>query len=189
MEGTVRKAQAGDREAFKDLYLAHHEPLYRFCLSELRNPDEAEEAVQETFVKAWRALGSFRGEAAFLGWLYRIARNLIIDAARRRKRHPVVSLDEPIDREGGDTRGDRIASRGHGPEAAAIRSEEQERFREALNGLPEIQRTVYWLREAEGLDYREIATRLGLAEGTVKSRLARARDALLAGLSESGAAR
>ena len=78
MDEQVLRAKAGDRDAFKDLYLAHHAPLYRLALSELRDPEEAKEIVQEAFVRAWQAIGGFRGESAFLAWLFRIVRNLLI---------------------------------------------------------------------------------------------------------------
>ena len=183
MDEQVLRAKAGDRDAFKDLYLAHHAPLYRLALSELRDPEEAKEIVQEAFVRAWQAIGGFRGESAFLAWLFRIVRNLLIDRARSRKRHPT----EPRDDEGSETRGDRIASSRPGPETRAVKTEEQARFRSALAGLPESQRAVFLLREWEGMDYREIGVRLGLADGTVKSRLARARDALALALREDAA--
>ena len=179
IEDAVIRAQAGDREAFREVYLATHEPLYRYVLGELRDPEEAIELVQEVFVRSWEAIGSFRGEASFLGWLFRIARNLIIDRSRARKRHPTVSLDAPLGEDPEETRMDRTAGKGPGPEAQAVRAEEQGRFNRALAALPEIQRSVFVLREWEGMDYRDIAVRLALNEGTVKSRLARAREALV----------
>ena len=180
----VARAQSGDRDAFRDLYLSHHEPLYRYVLGEVRNQDDATEVVQEVFVRAWEAIDSFRGEASFLGWIFRIARNMLIDRSRARKRHPVVSLDAPLGEDPEETRMDRVAGRGAGPEAQAVNAEEQSRFRKALAALPEIQGSVFILREWEGMDYRDIAVRLGINEGTVKSRLARARDSLVAAMRE-----
>ena len=182
LDEAVARAQSGDLEAFRELYLATHESLYRYVLGEMRNTEEAKELVQEVFVRAWEALDSFRGEASFLGWTFRIARNLLIDQSRARKRHPVISLDAPLGEDPEETRIDRVAGKGPGPEAQAVNAEEQGRFRRALAGLPEIQRAVFILREWEGMEYRDIAVRLDLNEGTVKSRLARAREALVAAM-------
>lgn len=178
LDETLIRAQAGDREAFRELYVAHHASLYRFALGETGIEDDAREVVQETFVRAWGSLGSFRGESSFLHWLFRIARNLIIDRARARKRRGETSLDAPLD-EGGATLGDRLQARQPGPEAVAERSEEQTLFRKAIAGLSEDHRSVFLLREWDGLPYEGIAVRLGINVGTVRSRLARAREALL----------
>lgn len=175
------RAQTGDREAFHELYLAHHASLYRFALGETGLEDDAREVVQETFVRAWGALESFRGESSLLHWLFRIARNLIIDRARSRKRRGEVSLDAPLNEEGA-TLGDRIAGRQLGPAAAAERNQELTRFHTAIAALSEDHRTVFLLREWEGLPYEGIADRLGINVGTVRSRLARAREALLTGM-------
>ena len=177
-DGVLARAQTGDREAFHELYAAHHASLYRYALGETGREDDAREVVQETFVRAWGSLGSFRGESSLLHWLFRIARNLIIDRARARKRRGETSLDAPLDDDGA-TLGDRIASRQAGPEAAAERNEEMALFRQAIAGLTEDHRSVFLLREWEGLPYEGIAERLGVNIGTVRSRLARAREAIL----------
>lgn len=182
IDDAVARAQAGDREAFREIYLSSHEALYHYVLGELRNPDEAAEVVQEAFVRAWEAIDSFRGEASFLGWMFRIARNLLIDRSRAHKRHPVVSLDAPLGEDQEETRMDRVAGKGPGPEAQAESAEEQGRFQKALSSLPDIQRSVFILREWDGMEYRDIAVRLGINEGTVKSRLARAREALVSSM-------
>ena len=182
----ITRAQEGDRDAFRQIYLETHAALYRYALSELGNADDARDVVQECFVRAWRALGSFRGETSLLRWLFRITRNLIIDKVRARRRRPEVSLEKPLGSDTEETVGDRIASKKRGPGEAAEQAEEMAAFRKALAGLPEAQRAIFLLREWEGLDYREIGVRLGLTDGTVKSRLARAREALLAGMRGGG---
>ena len=179
LEDALARAQAGDREAFRELYLAHHAALFRYATGELGAAEEAREVVQETFVRAWEALARFRGESTLLHWLFRIARNLIIDRARARKRRRETSLDAPLG-ESDTTLGDRLASGKPGPERAAERDEEVTRFRAALAALPADQRAVFVLREWEGLPYDAIAVRLELNPGTVRSRLSRAREALLA---------
>lgn len=178
-EETLAQAQERDQNAFREIYLAHHAALYRYALGELGNTDDASEVVQEVFVRAWRALGSFRGESSLLRWLFRIARNLIIDKVRMRRRRPEVSMEKPLGPDTEETLGDRIPSQRRGPGETAEHSEEMAYFRKALADLPEAQRIVFTLREWDGLDYREIGVRLGLNDGTVKSRIARARAALV----------
>src|SRR5262245_60215601 len=114
-EDTLARAQAGDREAFHDLYLAHHASVYRYACGETGNEDDARDVVQETFVRAWGALARFRGESSLLHWLFRIARNLVIDRARARKRRRETSLDAPLD-ESGTTLGDRLTDAAAGPQ-------------------------------------------------------------------------
>jgi len=179
---TIARAQAGDQEAFREIYLENHAALYRYALGELGNTDDACDVVQEAFIRAWRALGSFRGETSLLRWLFRIARNLIIDRVRARRRRPEISLETPLGPDTEETVGDQVTSKRKGPDEVAEHGEEMVAFRKALADLPEGQRIVFVLREWEGLDYREIGIRLGLNDGTVKSRLARAREALLASM-------
>ena len=177
----LQRAQAGDRDAFHALYLAHHASLYRYVYGELLNADDAQDVVQETFIRGWTALGRFREESSLVHWLIRIARNLIIDRARARKRRPEVTLETPLG-ESGTTLGDLLASRQAGPAEQAETADDQRRFHRALAGLPGAQRAVFLLREWEGLSYADIADREGTTEGTVKSRLARARAALATAL-------
>lgn len=185
-EDALARAQAGDKEAFRELYLAHHASVYRYALGELGEADDARDIVQETFVRAWGALARFRGESSLLHWLFRIARNLIIDRARARRRRGEISLDAPLD-DTGTSLGDRLAASRPGPEDAAESVEEMGQFRAAIAALPAAQRSVFLLREWEGLPYEGIADRLGLNVGTVRSRLARAREALLEAMGGSAA--
>lgn len=188
-EETLIKAREGDPDAFREIYLAHHASIYRYAISETGDPDEAQDITQDTFVRAWTSLNGFRGDSSLLHWLFRITRNLVIDRARARKRRPTLSLDAPRNRESDETVGDRVAAKTKTPEQTAETNEELTRFRTALAGLPEAQRSVFILREWENLPYDKIAERLGLNEGTVKSRLARAREALLDGMQELEAGR
>jgi RNA polymerase sigma-70 factor (ECF subfamily) len=183
---TLARAQSGDPDAFRDLYLAHHATLYRYALAELGTADDARDVVQETFVRAWTGLAGFRGDSSFLHWVFRIARNLVIDRARARKRRPTVSLQKPMTPDGDETLGDRIAATTGDPEAAAVSAEEQRRFRQAIAGLPGIQRSVFIMREWDGLPYEAIADRLQINVGTVRSRLARAREALADAMRATG---
>lgn len=181
----VRRARTGDREAFSELYLAHHAALFRYAAGETGSDDDARDIVQETFIRAWGGLRGFRGDSSVARWLFRIARNLLIDRARARKRRGERSLDAPLDDEG-TTLQDRLPSRRPGPEVETEQRDDAGRLRRALTALPEGQREVFALREWEGLSYVAVGDRLGLPPGTVRSRLARAREALAAALGLEG---
>jgi RNA polymerase sigma-70 factor (ECF subfamily) len=164
----VRLAQAGDRAAFAHLVRRHQGGVHRFILRMLESHDEALELTQETFIKAWQALPQWQPQAQFKTWIYRIASNTAMDALRRRRIVEVVPLEPDYD----------APSQGAGPE---LQLESRQRLRAldaALGALPPEQREVILLRELEGLSYAEIGAALDLQEGTVKSRLARAREAL-----------
>ena len=129
---------------------------------------DAEEVTQTAFFKAWQGLPSFQGKAAFSSWLYRLTVNAAIDLLRQRKKHQgVLSLDDP------DL--PVVPDRGPSPEELSEEHERRQLLWQAIESLPEPHRIPLLLREIEGLSYREIAQALDLEEGTVKSRLARAR--------------
>jgi len=166
----VQLAQKGDRDAFGALVRRHQDRIYRHLLHLTGSREEALELAQETFIKAWQALGEWRPRAQFHTWLYRIASNLALDLLRRRQVVQFVPL-EPEHDAPGDSAGpeDRLQARqGIGALEAA------------LARLTPEQREVILLREVEGLSYDEIAAALQIDEGTVKSRLARSRAALAA---------
>lgn len=129
---------------------------------------DAEEVTQTAFFKAWQGLPSFQGKAAFSSWLYRLTVNAAIDLLRQRKKHQgALSLDDP------DL--PVVPDRGPSPEELSEEHERRQLLWQAIESLPEPHRIPLLLREIEGLSYREIAQALDLEEGTVKSRLARAR--------------
>lgn len=173
--GVLARARAGDRRAFSVLVRRHQDGVFRFLLRLVGNRDEALELTQDTFVKVFQSLPSWQPEAPFRAWLFRIARNAALDLLRRRQALGFVAFDELAPADG---------------EAAwpdpAPRPEEQldDRRRIALldrvlRELPAEQREVLLLRELEDMSYAEIAAALDVNEGTVKSRLARARAAAL----------
>jgi RNA polymerase sigma-70 factor (ECF subfamily) len=175
----VERARAGDRSAFGSLVEAYQDKIYGYVSRMLGDPDEAEDVAQETFVRAYQSLPSFRGAASFHTWLYRIASNLAIDVARRNRRHSAgdFSLDEPLPSAEGDYERD-IADDSGGPEQLTTRREMQELVREAVAELPEKLRAVMVLYELQGESYEDIAEILGCPLGTVKSRLFNARAQL-----------
>jgi RNA polymerase sigma-70 factor (ECF subfamily) len=175
-------ARRGEVAAFNELVLAYQTVVYTVALRTLGNPDDAADATQETFVSAFRAIRDFRG-GSIKAWLLRIAVNACYDQLRRRQRRPAGSLDELT--EGGEV--DFPASDADpGPERAALGGETARVIQAGLNTLPEDQRILVLLCDVQGLSYEEAAVATGVALGTVKSRLSRARARLRDYLTEHG---
>lgn len=174
----VRAAQAGDLDAFNLLVLRHERAVFNLCLRLLRDVPTAEDAAQDTFVKAWGGIGTLRIEDGghVRAWLLRIATNRSYDLLRARRRRPASPLGaEPFEIE------PVWSTQGEGeepPEAFALRAELGIHLERALAALPEDQRLVVLLADVQGCDYREVAAVTGAALGTVKSRLSRARARL-----------
>lgn len=166
----VALARDGDRAAFGVLLRRHDDRMRGLAYRLLADRHAMDDALQEAYVKAYRAIDRFKLGSSFGTWLYRITYNACIDELRRRKRAP-VSEDEPIDPESSHPGPERIVS-----VAETVRS--------ALAGLPESQRVTVVLVDGEGYDHREVAEILGVAPGTVASRLHRARAALRRTLGE-----
>lgn len=163
----VARAKDGDLAAFEALYRSHAGRIHAVCLRLTANPEEAEERTQDAFVRAWEKLGSFEGRSAFGSWLYRLAVNLVIDARRARaSRRRVEVIDEEPDAPASI------------PEAGLGLDLER-----AIAGLPEGARTVYVLHEIEGYRHEEIGEVMGIATGTSKAQLHRARTLLRRSLS------
>lgn len=158
----VRAAQRGDLDAFGELMRRHEQPTYRLALRMLGSPAEAEDAAQDAFLRAWKALPKFQGTSSFSTWLYRITTNRclnIIDARR-----PSEPLDET---RAGDRRDD--------PASRAQERERMSALTASIGGLPAEQRAALVLREFEGLSYEDIADVLQISLAAVKGRIHRAR--------------
>jgi RNA polymerase sigma-70 factor (ECF subfamily) len=172
----VKRAQRGERGAFDLLVLRYQHKVVKLVARLLRDPTEAEDVAQEAFVKAYRALASFRGDSAFYTWLYRIAVNTARNAMASRQRRP---LDYEADLS--ETEQSAVASRmSHSdtPEATVLSDEIHATVNRAVADLPEDLRTAIILREIEGLSYEEIAAAMDCPVGTVRSRIFRAREAI-----------
>ncbi len=172
----VKKAQKGDSTAFEQLVLANQNQIYRLCFHMVGNADDAEDMVQETFLKAWRNLEGFQGDSSFSTWLYRLASNCCLDFLRSQKRRPTVSMT--TEDEEGEEQTIEVADNSATPEEELLLKEEQSEIAQAMASLDEEQRQILTLRVVNDLSYTEIGEMLSLKEGTVKSRLARARENL-----------
>jgi RNA polymerase sigma-70 factor (ECF subfamily) len=170
----VRAAQKGDERAFRELVEKYQRRVYQLALGMTKDPDDAMDIAQETFVRVHKYLPSFKGDSSFFTWTYRIAMNLCLDAQRRKGRA------ERIDATDGDEAEieaamDPPSAALAGPQKMALNSELKEKIEEALASLSENHRAILLLREVEGLSYEELAKVLGIRKGTVMSRLFHAR--------------
>lgn len=172
----VRRAQRGERGAFDLLVLRYQHRVVKLVARLLRDPTEAEDVAQDAFVKAYRALGSFRGDSAFYTWLYRIAINTAKNHLVSRARRP-RGVD--IDAEDAEHFASASALRDlAGPENILMTEQLRAVIERAIAALPEDLRTALSLREFDGLSYEEIADAMQCPVGTVRSRIFRAREAI-----------
>lgn len=179
----IKKAAKGDASAFEELLLRYHGQIYNLCLRMTGNPDDAADLTQEAFLKVWKNLESFQFDSAFSTWLYRLASNCCLDFLRSQKRRPTVSLT--VENEEDEQVMD-IPDAQPTPEEQAVKQEEKEQLHLAMQMLDEEQRQILTLRVVNDLSYTEIADILRVKEGTVKSRLSRARENLRKKLLEIG---
>ena len=178
----VRAAQRGDDSAFEELVRTYEKRVYHLALRMCGNVDDAYEVAQEAFLSAWKGMRFFRGDSSFSTWLYRLTSNAAIDFLRRQRRQggsDGVSLDDE------DTFLE-VADPAPSPHQQAERLELRDALARGLNALSPEHRQVLLLRELQGLTYEEIAAALELDLGTVKSRIARAREKLRKYLVASG---
>jgi RNA polymerase sigma-70 factor (ECF subfamily) len=173
----VERAQRGDKRAFGLLVEKYERKLARLVSRLVRDPGEVEDVTQEAFVKAYRALPSFRGESAFYTWLYRIgvntAKNYLVAAGRRAPTSTEVEAQEAEGIDGGELLRDINT-----PESVLLSKEIAGTVNSAIEALPEELRSAIQLRELEGMSYEEIARLMDCPVGTVRSRIFRAREAI-----------
>jgi len=177
----VERAQGGDKQAFDLLVSKYQRKLGRLLSRFIRDPGEVEDVAQEAFIKAYRALPSFRGDSAFYTWLYRIgintAKNYLVAMGRRAPTTTEFDADEAESFEDGEQLRDINT-----PESVLASKEIAATVQKAMEDLPDELRTAIELREIEGLSYEEIASIMNCPIGTVRSRIFRAREAIAARL-------
>jgi RNA polymerase sigma-70 factor, ECF subfamily len=173
----VERAQRGDKRAFELLVEKYQRKLARLVSRLVRDPGEAEDVTQEAFIKAYRALPSFRGDSAFYTWLYRIgintAKNYLVATGRRAPTSTEVDAEEAESFESGEQLRDINT-----PESLLLSKEIATTVNAAIESLPEELRSAIQLRELEGMSYEEIAKLMDCPIGTVRSRIFRAREAI-----------
>ena len=168
----LRRAQNGDPEAFGQLMEPLEQLVWRVCWHYTGNREAAEDCGQEAMIRIWRSLSSYRGDCALESWVYRIAANCCMDWLRKKKRDRSVSV-EPLREQGFDPADDAP-----GTEEQVVQKDERRRLREAIRQLPDDQREALILTQLEKVPYEEAARALGVSEGTVKSRVNRAKARL-----------
>ena len=170
----VRLTLCGNTAAYNGLVLRYQRPVYNLAYRMLGNAEDAGDLVQETFLRAYGALASFRQDASFLTWLYKIASNLCIDQLRSRKSKSALSLNVELE-EGREPAAD---ARESSPEDRAVRGAVQDVVQRAIMNLPERYRVVVVMRHLQDMSVEEIARVLEMPTGTVKTHLFRAREML-----------
>ena len=169
-EQLVRKSQQDDERAFGELVSRYESKVYSLALKMLRNPEDAEDVLQDTFLRAYRGIKSFKGNSTFSTWIYRITANSALMRLRKRQL-PTVSIDDADEREAPIN----IADWAPGPVEQMLNQETQAAMTEAIDALPPEFRQVFVLRDIEELSNAEVAEILDLSVAAVKSRLHRAR--------------
>jgi RNA polymerase sigma-70 factor, ECF subfamily len=172
----VKRVQQGDRKAFDLLVLKYQHKIIKLIMRYVRDPSEALDVAQDAFLKAYRALPSFRGESAFYTWMYRIAINTA-------KNHLVASKRRPVDfdldlQDAEPFEASYLLNEMDTPEGLALSDEINTTVQKAIEDLPPDLRTAIILREMEGMSYEEIAQTMDCPVGTVRSRIFRAREAI-----------
>ena len=173
----VELSAGGDIDAFETLIKTHQKKVYNIALRMTKNPDDAQELAQDAFVRAFVAIKKFRGDASFSTWLYRITMNVCTDFLRKRNRAVVISMEQgavgseyenPI----------QLPVEGPGPDELTEKRQLKQLVRGAMDSLSPEHRQVLVLRELMDLSYKDISKTLNISEGTVKSRINRAREGL-----------
>lgn len=170
-------AKAGDMGAFEQLIEGYQRRIFNICLRMLCNYDDASDLSQEVLIRIYKSIMNFKEQSSFSTWIYRITTNVCLDEIRRRKNKKTISLDEEIKLDEGEMKR-QIESDEPTPEDIAEKEELKKLVNDAIAILSEEHRIVIVLRDIQGLSYEEIAKALNLPEGTVKSRINRARLAL-----------
>jgi RNA polymerase sigma-70 factor (ECF subfamily) len=175
----IERSKKGDIEAFEKLVEAYQKKVFNIALGMLNNYDDASDIAQEVFIRVFKSIKSFKGESAFSTWLYRITTNACLDELRKSKNKTknIVSIDEDIHFEDGEA-ARQIVDDSPSPDMIVEANELKNIVNDAIEELSEEHKTVIILREIQGFSYEEIADIIKSPQGTVKSRISRARNIL-----------
>jgi len=175
----VERVRTGDQRAFKLLVERYQRKIYSVALGMLKDKEEAKDVAQEAFVKVYRYIDHFKGDASFYTWLYRITVNICIDVMRKKgstSGRESVEFDESVKMDIAEANIGAVGSRlGTNPQKSALRAELAQRITDAIHQIPEAHRKILLLREVEGMSYEDLARTLNIPKGTVMSRLFHAR--------------
>lgn len=183
----IERVKAGDMVAYNVMVTRHYDRIFTRVSQLLNNKQDAEEVTQDAFIRAQRGLENFRGDASFSTWLYQIATNLARNRYWywfRRKRDQSISLDQPLSDDGSLTLENVMSCAGENPAEAIVTQEFVDRVSDCMQVLNDKHKEVLILRNLKNLTYDEIAQQLEISVGTVKSRIARARESLRSLLGE-----
>ena len=183
----MTRYREGDVRAFERLLRRHKKPVFNFLWRQVGDRAAAEELLQEVFLRVIKSAPTYQEQAKFTTWLYTIARNLCVDAARRAGHRRTISLDAPSVGSDGEAErplGDTLSDPAGDIERQALARELRARLERAIAQLPEDQREVFLMRERSGLPFKEIASIVGVPENTVKSRMRYALERLREALAE-----
>ena len=183
-ESLIRRIKAGDVQAFEEIVKTYEKPVYNLALRYTGNPDDAFDVSQDVFLRVYRSIDTFKGQSKFSTWLYQIATNICIDHCRKASRKKEISMTVTDDT-GEETELD-FADNSYTPEQVIEQEELKEELNRCIGKLGDEHRLILTLRDIEGLSYQEIGTILQMEQGTVKSRLFRAREKLRKLLLKSG---
>lgn len=173
----LESAKKGDIEAFEKLIEAHEKKVFNIALRMMGNYEDAKDMAQEAFIRVFKSIGSFKEQSSLSTWIYRIITNICLDELRKRKNRKVMSIDDNIKYDDGEIKRD-IVSDDLTPEEKVERDEVKRMVSYAINELSDEHRTAIVLRDIQGFSYKEISEIVNCPEGTVKSRISRARQAL-----------
>lgn len=173
----LKRSKDGDIQAFEQLIENYQTKVFNIALRIIGNYDDANDLAQEVFLRVYKSIKSFKGESSFSTWIYKITKNVCLDEIRKRRNKNVISLDEEIKLNSGEvTR--QVESSDDTPDVALEKSEMKDLINKAISELSDEHRVVIVLRDIQGFSYEEIAKIIDCPEGTVKSRINRARKAL-----------
>lgn len=173
----IKQSKCGSVDSFEKLIEDNRKKVYNIALRMLGNPEDANDVTQEVFLRVYKSMRGFKEQSSFSTWIYRITKNVCLDEIRKKKKNNLVYIDKEIEYGDGQVKM-QLEDERETPEEAAERSELSVRVREAIAMLPEQHRILIILRDIQNFSYDEIAGILKCPDGTVKSRINRARSAL-----------